>query len=87
MTEEIICLHCVYCYSIMLIVQGENKDHMFVLTAKYNAMILECQQDGEAIEIITRAHGNVQVGHECITLTCFQVSCHSLFLVRFFVMP
>ncbi|KAK7098349.1 DNA damage-binding protein 1-like isoform X2 [Littorina saxatilis] len=39
---------------------GESKDHMFVLTAKYNAMILECQQDGENIEIITRAHGNVQ---------------------------
>ena len=48
--------------------QGENKDHMFVLTAKYNAMILECQQDGDAIEIITRAHGNVQVGHECIII-------------------
>ena len=24
-------------------------------------MILECEQDGENIEIITRAHGNVQV--------------------------
>ena len=41
--------------------QGETKDHMFVLTAKYNAMILECQQEGDNIEIITRAHGNVQV--------------------------
>ncbi|XP_060580249.1 DNA damage-binding protein 1-like [Ruditapes philippinarum] len=39
---------------------GELKDLMFVLTTKYNAMILECQHDGEAIEIITRAHGNVQ---------------------------
>ena len=44
--------------------QGESKDHMFVLTSKYNAMILECQQDGETIEIITRAHGNVQVGYD-----------------------
>lgn len=39
---------------------GELKDLMFILTNKYNAMILECQQDGENIEIITRAHGNVQ---------------------------
>ncbi|KAL8617543.1 DNA damage-binding protein 1 [Nucella lapillus] len=39
---------------------NETKDHMFVLTGKYNAMILECQQEGESIEIITRAHGNVQ---------------------------
>lgn len=39
---------------------GERKDLLFVLTARYNAMILECEQDGEQIEIITRAHGNVQ---------------------------
>jgi DNA damage-binding protein 1 len=40
---------------------GESKHQMFVLTSKYNAMILECQQEGDNIEIITRAHGNVQV--------------------------
>ncbi|XP_025085056.1 DNA damage-binding protein 1-like [Pomacea canaliculata] len=40
--------------------QGENKDLLFVLTARYNAMILEYQQDGETTEIIARAHGNVQ---------------------------
>ncbi|BFZ05163.1 hypothetical protein BsWGS_08202 [Bradybaena similaris] len=40
--------------------QGETKDLMFLLTHRYNAMILECQVDGENIEIITRAHGNVQ---------------------------
>ncbi|KAL3841910.1 hypothetical protein ACJMK2_019999 [Sinanodonta woodiana] len=39
---------------------GETKDLMFLLTAKYHAMILECEQDGENLEIITRAHGNVQ---------------------------
>ncbi|XP_052213076.1 DNA damage-binding protein 1-like isoform X2 [Dreissena polymorpha] len=39
---------------------GEPKDLMFLLTTKYNAMILECQQEGENLEIITRAHGNVQ---------------------------
>ncbi|XP_063400808.1 DNA damage-binding protein 1-like [Mytilus trossulus] len=39
---------------------GESKDVMFILTSRYNAMILECQQDGENIDIITRAHGNVQ---------------------------
>ncbi len=44
-----------------MIFQGEPKDLLFVLTARYNAMILECDQDGENIEIITRAHGNVQV--------------------------
>ena len=41
--------------------QGETKDLLFLLTARYSAMILECEQDGENIEIITRAHGNVQV--------------------------
>ncbi|XP_055957919.1 DNA damage-binding protein 1 [Patella vulgata] len=39
---------------------GESKDQLFLLTARYNAMILECQQEGETIEIITKAHGNVQ---------------------------
>ena len=42
--------------------QGETKDLLFLLTSRYNAMILECEQEGENIEIITRAHGNVQVG-------------------------
>ena len=41
--------------------QGESKDLLFLLTSRYNAMILECEQDGDNIEIITRAHGNVQV--------------------------
>ncbi|VDP04978.1 unnamed protein product [Soboliphyme baturini] len=35
--------------------KGETKDLMFILTAKYNAAILEYKND----EIITRAHGNV----------------------------
>lgn len=41
--------------------QGESKDLLFILTAKYNACILEYKQTGESIDIITRAHGNVQV--------------------------
>jgi len=50
---------------------GENKDLLFLLTARYNAMILECVSSTEdssssssssegAFEIVTRAHGNVQ---------------------------
>ena len=44
---------------------GESKDLLFLLTARYNAMILECVSSTEegaegALEIITRAHGNVQ---------------------------
>uniref|UniRef100_A0A915J2E8 DNA damage-binding protein 1 n=1 Tax=Romanomermis culicivorax TaxID=13658 RepID=A0A915J2E8_ROMCU len=35
---------------------GEAKDVLFILTAKYNAAILEWRKDGE---IITRAYGNV----------------------------
>lgn len=38
---------------------GEKKDFLFFLTYKYNAAILECIQDGESLEIITKAHGNV----------------------------
>lgn len=33
---------------------------LFILTNRYNAMILECEKDGNDIEIITHAHGNVQ---------------------------
>ncbi|XP_061415888.1 DNA damage-binding protein 1 [Lethenteron reissneri] len=40
--------------------QGEKKDLLFILTAKYNACILEYKQDGDNVDIITRAHGNVQ---------------------------
>ncbi|XP_073709393.1 DNA damage-binding protein 1 [Misgurnus anguillicaudatus] len=40
--------------------KGENKDLLFILTAKYNACILEYKQNGDSIDIITRAHGNVQ---------------------------
>ncbi|XP_011303524.1 DNA damage-binding protein 1 [Fopius arisanus] len=37
----------------------EKKDLLFLLTTRYNAMILECSGEGEEIEIITKAHGNV----------------------------
>ncbi|CAH0552007.1 unnamed protein product [Brassicogethes aeneus] len=39
--------------------QHERKDLLFIVTMRYNAMILECINDGENIEIITKAHGNV----------------------------
>ncbi|KAI2653786.1 DNA damage-binding protein 1 [Labeo rohita] len=41
-------------------IAGESKDLLFILTAKYNACILEYKQNGDSIDIITRAHGNVQ---------------------------
>ncbi|KAG8190009.1 hypothetical protein JTE90_000108 [Oedothorax gibbosus] len=37
----------------------ESKDLLFILTHKYNAAILECVSEGENLDIITRAHGNV----------------------------
>ncbi|TNM90826.1 hypothetical protein fugu_003115 [Takifugu bimaculatus] len=40
--------------------KGESKDLLFILTSKYNACILEYKQNGESIDIITRAHGNVK---------------------------
>lgn len=49
-------------------VQGESKDLLFILTSKYNACILEYKQNGESIDIITRAHGNVQVGETTIQI-------------------
>ena len=48
-------------FLLLIINQKEDKDLLFLLTARYNAMILECKQDGENLEIITKAHGNVQV--------------------------
>ncbi|KAL1129243.1 hypothetical protein AAG570_013772 [Ranatra chinensis] len=37
----------------------EPKDLLFIITARYNAMILECRGEDENIEIVTRAHGNI----------------------------
>ena len=38
----------------------DGKDWIFIVTAKYHAMILECEvSDGEKFEIVTRAFGNV----------------------------
>lgn len=39
--------------------QHEKKDLLFIVTMRYNAMILECISDGDSIDIITKAHGNV----------------------------
>nr|CAI5832421.1 unnamed protein product [Callosobruchus analis] len=39
--------------------QQEKKDLLFLVTMRYNAMILECVCDGDNIDIITKAHGNV----------------------------
>nr|CAG4638924.1 EOG090X00HD [Daphnia magna] len=38
---------------------NDKKDSLFILTARYNAMILECSGEGENMEIITRTQGNV----------------------------
>ena len=37
-----------------------DKELLFILTSRYNAMILGCEKNGNNIEIITRAQGNVQ---------------------------
>lgn len=39
--------------------QNELKDLLFIVTARYDTMILECNCENEKMEIITRAHGNV----------------------------
>ncbi|GLV40180.1 piccolo [Carabus blaptoides fortunei] len=39
--------------------QHESKDLLFVVTMRYNAMILECIGEADNLEIITKAHGNV----------------------------
>lgn len=39
--------------------QHEKKDLLFIVTTRYNAMILECVNDNENLEIVTKAHGNV----------------------------
>ncbi|XP_038067172.1 DNA damage-binding protein 1-like [Patiria miniata] len=40
--------------------QGQDKCLLFILTARYNACILEYVKDGDNEEIVTKAHGNVQ---------------------------
>uniref|UniRef100_A0A3P8Z8J6 DNA damage-binding protein 1 n=1 Tax=Esox lucius TaxID=8010 RepID=A0A3P8Z8J6_ESOLU len=59
--------------------KGESKDLLFILTAKYNACILEYKQNGESIDIITRAHGNVQVGRFESSLWLFEQRFYSGF--------
>jgi DNA damage-binding protein 1 len=44
---------------IALSAQHEKKDLLFTVTAQYNAMILGCVGEGDSLEVITRAHGNV----------------------------
>ncbi|CAG9764896.1 unnamed protein product [Ceutorhynchus assimilis] len=39
--------------------QYEKKDLLFIITYRYNAMILECVNDGDSLDILTKAHGNV----------------------------
>lgn len=39
--------------------QGHDKDRLFVMTAKYNAMILEVEGSGSDLEIVTKAYGDV----------------------------
>jgi DNA damage-binding protein 1 len=39
--------------------QHEKKDLLFIVTMRYNAMILECVNDADNLDIITKAHGNV----------------------------
>ncbi|XP_072033765.1 DNA damage-binding protein 1-like [Amphiura filiformis] len=39
---------------------GQEKSHLFILTARYNACILEYVKDEDSEDIVTRAHGNVQ---------------------------
>nr|CAD7197866.1 unnamed protein product [Timema douglasi] len=38
---------------------NETKDLLFIVTSRYNAMILECVGEADHLEIITKAHGNV----------------------------
>lgn len=45
--------------SISVFFQQEKKDLLFIVTCRYNAMILECVSDGDNLDIITKAHGNV----------------------------
>lgn len=55
MTTGNLGLHSEY----LILFQHEKKDLLFIVTMRYNAMILECNCEGDNVEIITKAHGNV----------------------------
>ncbi|CAG0890331.1 unnamed protein product [Darwinula stevensoni] len=40
--------------------EHENKDLLFIITQRYNVMILECVREEDDFEIKTKAHGNVK---------------------------
>lgn len=47
-------------YLLYFIFQNKDKDLLFIVTSRFNTMILECVQiAGGDIEIVTRAHGNI----------------------------
>ena len=46
-------------YNVNIFLQDLDKDRLFIVTAKNNAMILEAQGTGPNLEIITKARGDV----------------------------
>ncbi|XP_013110760.1 DNA damage-binding protein 1 [Stomoxys calcitrans] len=47
--------------------QDSKKDLLFILTHRYNVMILECRMIGDQISVVTKAHGNVSHQYSQIT--------------------
>ena len=47
------------CFNLQFFPQDLDKDTLFIVTAKNNAMILEAQGTGPNLEIITKARGDV----------------------------
>ncbi|XP_059472612.1 DNA damage-binding protein 1 [Neocloeon triangulifer] len=54
-----ICIYGKVCVMKFFRPKNEKKDLLFILTARYNAMILEAIGEGDNLEIKTKAHGNV----------------------------
>ncbi|XP_065339552.1 DNA damage-binding protein 1 [Cloeon dipterum] len=54
-----ICIYGKVCVMKFFRPKTEKKDLLFILTARYNTMILEAIGEGDNLEIKTKAHGNV----------------------------
>ena len=57
--DNIVVYNCLSLVWFVSFTQHEKKDLLFILTQRYNAMILEYTGEGENMEIITRSMGDV----------------------------
>ena len=71
---RIACMNLFTPRPVSAVTSDKPKDLVFILTDRYNVMILECRAEGDNFDIITRAHGNVSDMNGKALLFLWQIS-------------